>query len=434
MWRAIVVWSAVVALCLGVCWSALTTYHTLKQLQNDFLRNQAASIAASIEFAGRDLSSISQAEFQSKVEEIYSGNGRGLAELAVVSRDHKILAHNDSGKLGETFEGASLNELFQSKKIYEERYEVSDKEPVYQVLLPVHMGSPRNLGGEEIPDAPAFNVVAISLFVNSASFITRQGKINLLFTLSACGLLLGITAYDSLALKRSRQLEARQAREQQWVMLGRMSAALAHDMQNPLGAIKGLAQVLGENLSPEDNASSHAKTIVREAERLQKLAADLLLFARPKHAEPRTFPLKELFEDVSELFEQSFRRTGVQLKIEEESSNLRVTTDYDLLKRVLINLFENSLLAMPEGGNLFVSGNWDSNTRRCVIQVDDEGEGLPPETERVFEPFYTTRAAGSGLGLAICVQIIAERLGGTISLRNRPVRGTSCTILLPQNP
>ena len=353
--------------------------------------------------------------------------------MAVVGRNHKILAHSDSRKLGDIFDGASLNELFHSKRIYEERYEVIDREPVYQVLLPVHMGSLNNRGDEDAIDGPAFNVVAISLFVNSAGFITRQGKINLFFTLSACGLLLCVTSYYSLALRRSLRLEAKQARESQWVSLGRMSATLAHDIRNPLGAIKGLAQMLDEKILPEDKGSSYAKTIVREAERLEKLEADLLLFARPKHPEPRFFLLKELLDDVSALFEQRFQATGVHLKIEKESSNIRLMTDYELLKRVFINLFENSLLAMADGGQLSVLGSQDMNSKKTIIQVDDEGEGLPPEAERIFEPFYTTRTTGTGLGLAICVQIV-ESLGGIIRLRNRPVRGTSCTVLLPLNP
>jgi two-component system NtrC family sensor kinase len=88
---------------------------------------------------------------------------------------------------------------------------------------------------------------------------------------------------------------------------------------------------------------------------------------------------------------------------------------------------------MPEGGTLRVSGRQEPLLRRVVLQLEDEGESLPAEGERLFEPFFSTRASGTGLGLAISRQII-ERLGGTIQLENRPVRGASCTIVLPENP
>ena len=430
---AIVVWSAVLLLCLGVCWSAFRTYRTLKQLQYDYLRSQAANIAASVEFAGRDLAMISLMEFQNRIEEIYSGNGAGLAELAVIGEDHKILADSDSQKSGDIFKGTSLEELFHSKRLYEERYQVMDGEPVYQVLLPVHMGSLKNQDGQEALDGLAFKVAAISLFVSSADFITREGKTNLFLTLLACALLVCVTFYYSIAVRGSLRSEARRARERQWVSLGQMSATLAHDIRNPLGAIKGLAQMLDEKIPLEDKTSSYAKTIVREAERLDRLVADLLLFARPKHPEPRAFLLKTLLDDVNALFEQRFHATGVQLEIEAETLNLPLITDYELLKRVFINLFENSVLAMSAGGRLAVFGRRDVNSNKTLLQIDDEGEGLPQQPERVFEPFYTTRTAGTGLGLTICVQII-ESLGGAIRLKDKPVRGTSCTITLPLNP
>jgi len=430
-WWAIAVWSTVVALCLGVCWSALRTYHTLKQLQSDSLRNQAANIAASVEFASRGLPATSLSEFQRRVEEIYSGSGSGLAELAVVNRDRMILAHSDVSKVGRIFEEAGLDELFQSRRIYEERYEIRSNEPIYELFLPAHTGLLGAREGASTKEGPTFNVVAISLFISSVSFISRQGKINLFLTLSACAFLLSITSYYFVALRRSFQLEVTQAKEQQWVSLGRMSATLAHDIRNPLGAIKGLAQMLRERMAIEDETSSYIQTIVREAERLEKLVADLLLFARPRPPEPRTFLFRELLQDVTALFESSFQSKRIDLRIEEQTPGLTLATDYDLLKRVLINLIENSFLAMPEGGHLRVLGSWDSNARKNVIQIDDDGQGLPVDAEKAFEPFYTTRASGTGLGLAICGQIV-ESLGGTVSLTNGPVRGTSCTILLPR--
>ena len=137
--------------------------------------------------------------------------------------------------------------------------------------------------------------------------------------------------------------------------------------------------------------------------------------------------------DIAALFEQPFQIARVRLSIDDETNKLSLRTDYDLLKRVLINLVENSLLAMPQGGTILVYGRQEPILKRVILQLEDEGGSLPAESEKLFEPFFTTRTNGTGLGLAISRQII-ERLGGTIQLENRPVRGASCTIQLPENP
>jgi two-component system, NtrC family, sensor histidine kinase HydH len=427
----------VVALvCLALSWSAFRTHRTLKQLQTDLLRNQAANISATVEFAGRDLERISPSEFQHRIEQI-AAEYDGLAELAVIDAGRRVLAHTDSRRLGLTFEAPGIEDLLNSRKIYDERFETRAGEPVCRILLPIHLGNSRDDKPNEVESpssqaGPAFSVAAITLFVKSVSFVTRQGRWNLFLTLSTCGLLLGVTFYYFLALKRSLRMEAVEAREKQWALLGRMSAALAHDIRNPLGAIKGLAQLLSENPRPEGKASSYVETIVKEAERLEKLVGDLLIFAKPKQPQPRSFALGEMLGDIAGLFEQRFQIARVRMTVGDESNQLSLRTDYDLLKRVLINLVENSLLAMPEGGTILVSGRREPTLKRVILQLEDEGGSLPAESEKLFEPFFTTRTSGTGLGLAISRQII-ERLGGTIQLENRPVRGAACTIQLPEN-
>ena len=435
--RAVALGSVVALVCLGLCWSAFRTFRTLKQLQIDLLRNQAANISATVEFAGRDLEGISPSQFQHRIEEI-AAEYDGLAELAIIGANRRLLAHSDSGRLGFTYEVPGLEDLLNSRRIYDERFETRAGEAVCRILLPVHLEASGDglLNEAESPSSqagPAFSVAAITLFVNSVSFVTRQGRWNLLLTLSTCGLLSGVTFYYFLVLKHSLRMEAVEARERQWALLGRMSAALAHDIRNPLGSIKGLAQLLNEKPRLEGRSASYVETIVKEAARLEKLVGDLLIFAKPKEPQPRSFPLGEMLGDIAALFEQRFQIARVRMTIDDESNQLSLRTDYDLLMRVLINLVENSILAMPEGGILRISGRQEPIHKRVALQLEDEGESLPAEGERLFEPFFTTRASGTGLGLAISRQII-ERLGGTIQLENRPVRGASCKILLPQNP
>jgi signal transduction histidine kinase len=431
-WRTAALGSTVGALCLALCWSALQTYRTLTKLQTDFLRNQAAGIAAAVEFAGRGQTKTSLAEFQHRVEEITAGYGN-LEELAVISSERRVLAHSSSGKLGQSFEAPGLADLLYSRKIYEEKFEVSKGEPIYKFMFPVHLEVIKDAAMQPAESDSMTSIVVIGLYVSSANFITRQGRWNLIFTVSVCSLLVAITAYYFIAVRRSLRLEAVQAKERQWALLGRMSAALAHDIRNPLSAIKGLAQVLGEKTVAEDKAPAYIQTIVREAERLEKLVGDLLVFARPKRPQPQPFLLKQLVDDSAMLFERAFLSAGVQLRTADENNSLSLTTDYELLKRVLINLIENSLQAMPEGGNIFISGRRDLSLKRVILQIEDEGQGLTLDGQRAFEPFCTSRDSGTGLGLAISRQIV-ESLGGSICLENRAGRGATCTILLPVNP
>lgn len=435
MWRAAIFGSVVALVCLALCWSAFRTYHTLKQLQTEFLRNQAANISAAVEFAGRDLARISRSEFQRRIQEI-AAEYDGVAEVGVIDAGRRLIAHSDLGKVGSSSDAPEVDELLSSHKIYDERFETRDGEPRYRILLPIHVETRDELvpGGAGNPPSggPAFSIVAVSLALHSASFITRPGKWNLVLTASACGLLLAVTFYYFVALRHSLRIEAAQAREKQWVLLGRMSAALAHDMRNPLGAIKGLAQLLSEKPQLGSGSLGYVQTIVMEAERLEKLASDLLIFAKPKQPAPSSFPLSQIVTDIATLFERRLAATGVRFLVDDDTTRQRLRTDYDLLKRVLINLVENSLLAMAQGGALRLSGKPEPGLKRVVLRLEDEGEGLPKDSQRLFEPFFTTRASGTGLGLAISRQIV-ERLGGTIHLENRPIRGVICTLVLPES-
>jgi hypothetical protein len=151
----------------------------LKQLQTEFLRNQAANISATVEFAGRDLARISPSEFQRRIEEI-AAEYDGLAELAVIDVGRRVLAHSDPRRVGLSLDVPGLGDLLNSRKIYDERFETREGEPVYRILLPIHVETRDEVVSNEAGNpsgrlGPAFSIAAISVFVHSASFVTRQG-------------------------------------------------------------------------------------------------------------------------------------------------------------------------------------------------------------------------------------------------------------------
>ena len=200
-----------------------------------------------------------------------------------------------------------------------------------------------------------------------------------------------------------------------------MSAALAHEIRNPLGTIKGFAQLSRQTAS--EQVGGFQDLILREVGRLEKLVNDLLSFSRPR--QPRIQPVQ--WEDIRTRLPQAGVDSGVSL---EYAGNARVQfeTDPDLLVEILHNLIRNALEASDIGRVRVVAGvseGWG------VIRVDDEGAGLPADVrDRLFEPFFSTKPAGTGLGLPIC-RTLVDRLGGKLSLSPRSPKGTRAEVRVP---
>ncbi|MEW5974816.1 MAG: ATP-binding protein [Acidobacteriota bacterium] len=429
-WRVVTMFLVVLGISVGVSWSAWRTYRNLKKHQYDFLRAEAASVAASVEFRDRNAEPGGLEGAQDWVDELVEQSADSVARISIIRSDRVRQADSRREAVGSSVNDPSVEALFLSQKVYEERWFRSGEMPYYEVFLPVHLRSlPVGSASAEIP---SFAVVSITLDANPAEAIMREGRVHLVLTVSACVLLLAMTSYYLLTLRRAYVLEQRQAEEQQWNLLGRMSATLAHDIRNPLGAIKGLAQLIAESIEPSDRLGSYAETIVRESRRLEVLVADLLVLSKPAAVHFSSFELGDLLKDVEKLFPHDLAAGRVRLVVEADSIRMSIVSDYGMLKRVLINLFENAIQAMPAGGNLFVSAA--RVKRSLMIQIDDEGEGLPPAASKIFDAFFTTRAQGTGLGLTICRQIV-DQLDGTIELRNRQGKaGASCLLQLPLPP
>ncbi|MEZ6196059.1 MAG: ATP-binding protein [Planctomycetota bacterium] len=218
-----------------------------------------------------------------------------------------------------------------------------------------------------------------------------------------------------------------------------MARQVAHEIKNPLTPIKLSAQLIekawrDEHPDFERILRDGVRNIVSQSDSLRQIAADFSDFASfPKrNLEPQR--LLPLVESVVQLYSNR-EETGVEVSVEAlAGADVEVKVDANELRRVFINLFNNALEAMPEGGRLTVSllPLEDDEGRAVIdIRVKDTGCGIAPElTERLFEPYFTTRSSGTGLGLAIARKTI-EGYGGTISLQSAVGEGTSVCITLP---
>jgi two-component system sensor histidine kinase HydH len=251
--------------------------------------------------------------------------------------------------------------------------------------------------------------------------------------------LVAIAGQATITIENSRHFS--QIREKdRLAALGEMAAGLAHEIRNPLGAIKGAAQLVTENRPGE---APYLGIINEEVNRLDGVVSQFLSYARPLKESRELVDINQVLERTLTLIHVEDHGCEVELVA---AHNLpAVRSDPELLRQVILNLSRNAIQAMEEtGGKLLIS---TALTRRRIIsgndsqlgervsfirvRFQDEGPGIPPEVmERLFIPFFTTKSGGTGLGLAICQRLIRS-LGGTIEVTSRLGEGTTFTIYLP---
>jgi signal transduction histidine kinase len=211
--------------------------------------------------------------------------------------------------------------------------------------------------------------------------------------------------------------------------LGELSAGLAHEIRNPLGSIEGAMQILRRPELPMETRQEFGDLGQKEVNRLKGLLTNFLDFARPQA--PRRSPTEplQLLESVGRLAAETAKMSGVQVRIESADGVPAIALDPEQMKQVLLNLVINAIQAMPAGGEVVL--RTVSKTDKVILEVQDEGTGIPPEDlERVFNPFVTARPGGTGLGLSIAYQIVSQHEGHIAALRN-PGRGMTFRVTLP---
>jgi len=274
-------------------------------------------------------------------------------------------------------------------------------------------------------------------------------------------------------LTERKQVEEQLRRADRLAALGQLAASIAHEIRNPLAAISGSVEVLREDQVLAVPSRELLEIVLREAHRLKLITGQFLDFAKPRPLLSRPCPLRPLVEETLYLLAKSGERhPGTTWAVTEEPPDLSVLADSDQLRQVVWNLCLNAIQAMPEGGRLTIAlraapagsqlvessigqlGKTEPSIRRDQLtnrpvdhstspSEDDEwvemafqdtGRGIPPqELERVFDPFYTTRASGTGLGLAIARKIL-ESMGGRIAVASRPNAGTTFRLWLRRAP
>jgi len=244
-------------------------------------------------------------------------------------------------------------------------------------------------------------------------------------------------------ITRLHQLESEVRRGETLAAAGQMAVGLAHEIRNPLSAIRGAVQLLQRELGDEARWGEYTDVLLKEVTRVNGIIEMLLDLSRPVTLRAVPLNVHQLLERVALLLEEMAAARQVSFVRRYDPSLPPIMADEDRLVQVFHNLMRNAIEAMPEGGKLTLVTRLSMNPlfakvdlgqgqrTMAEIQVVDEGAGIPAATrEKLFTPFFTTKDRGLGLGLALCHRIVEEHKGA-MQVTSEPGRGTAFSCFLP---
>lgn len=209
-------------------------------------------------------------------------------------------------------------------------------------------------------------------------------------------------------------------------IIGELAASIAHEVKNPLAGISGAMQVIRSTLDAEHPHCEIIDEAMRQIDRLDAAIEDLLVYARPKSPVRSQIDIASLLRRVMIVLREEPAFDSIRVAMEQTADTIEVEADESQIQQVLMNIMINAAHACDEGGKIVCRIHANDDGAR--IEIEDDGIGIDEAIrERVWEPFFTTRARGTGLGLAICKRII-DAHGGVIRLDSEPGRGTRVMI------
>ncbi|MFA5928634.1 MAG: ATP-binding protein [Candidatus Margulisiibacteriota bacterium] len=238
-------------------------------------------------------------------------------------------------------------------------------------------------------------------------------------------------ALENIALhEEAIKAQEQAARSERLAALGTVTAGFAHEIKNPMVALKTFTDMLPKKFNDEGFRHKYMEIVPREVHRVNNLVEEMLMLSRNKKPLLNPVQMQEVINEVADLLKEDMQKNDVSFKFENKEMPV-INGNKDQLKQVFLNLLKNAIEAMPRGGDLAVSTKLLLKKKQLQLQVSDSGVGISEERLlHVFEPFYTTRHEGTGLGLAITEKIISDH-NGTITVSSKVNKGTTFTVVLP---
>ncbi len=243
--------------------------------------------------------------------------------------------------------------------------------------------------------------------------------------------------------KELEQIQSHLIQMEKMASLGKLSATVAHELNNPLGGILTYARLTQKklaspNLTPEQLSSiqEDLSIIAEETTRCGNIVKNLLLFSKREMGEFAIVDLHGILDRCTQLVEHHLKLNNIKLVKDYQKGTAEVMCDKDQLQQAFLAILVNAVEAMPDGGTLSIKTDSDSDKKKVKIQIQDTGSGISPEDlTHIFEPFFTTKKEGKGvgLGLSVCYGII-ERHDGKINVKSTVGQGSTFIIELKRHP
>jgi signal transduction histidine kinase len=444
-WRLTWFGTAIVLVALAIAWTARTTWDEARELNERISKVQVESFNIADHFQASII------ELNTKLHRFQST--RDASEWQDWVRESKALDEwidEQSKLLTNPNEGRVLDRINNAYDIFREdargltnAVALRESSASSELLERAETQVKDLLGlGNQLANAHRKNVD--DLIARTQKSLPQLEKVifGLLLVLLGLGAwVAGVVYREMIAPLRLTLSETRASMERQEKLasLGVLAAGVAHEVRNPLTAIKARLFTQQKKLTPGSPEAEDAAVINNEINRLERIVKDFLQFARP--AEPRLVrvlaesPLRE----VRELMAPEMAKNGILVTVD---SVVRAEIEIDLqqFKQVLINLVQNAAESIERHGTITLRARLVTGRLRgpgasaVVLEVQDNGKGISPEVQkRLFDPFFTTKDTGTGLGLSIAARIV-EKHGGVLEFQTAPNRGTIFGIVLPRCP
>jgi signal transduction histidine kinase len=268
----------------------------------------------------------------------------------------------------------------------------------------------------------------------------RQSVLALVALLFLFGLALALLAYRDWIVPLHVKLVETQSlaeRHEKLASLGMLAAGVAHEIRNPLTAIKAAVFIQQKKFPAGSSEAADAALVQREIVRLERIVTEFLQFARPSEPDLTAMSSHQPLQEVQALLGPALAKDNIQLLLE-DSTPLPVKVDGEQMKQVLINLVQNAAESIGRDGAITLRSRPDrkalgeGETEVVILEVTDTGVGIAPEVEkRLFDPFFTTKPEGTGLGLSIAACIV-QKHGGALQYQTEVNHGTTFGIILPR--
>lgn len=467
--------SIVVLVVLGLSVMQLTTLTRTLLLQS---RDRAELIAMSIGHSVQNLEVTEETAYQALRANpavqtaletaLYSSD---VAYAAIVDPAGTVVAHSDRLRIGERLRAgddlaqladasarAQLRAVYQTERMLEWRQPLllGDK-PIAEIRVALSTLLARQTLNESLEPAALAALAALIGAVVVAvllaqvvvqpihvirSGLSRLGRGDLGATLDLKGdefkdlgdIFASVTNQLRAAIpdagKRTQLLEL----SRRITALGRLTAGVAHEVKNPLNAMTIHLELLKQKLAAGVETAAiepHVDVIAREIRRLDDVVQGFLKFARPEELTLRAIAPGELIDEVLKTLAVEANVTGVRLELQVAPDAPEIEADPGIFRQALLNLAKNAVQAMPDGGVLTIAASL-ARDGRAEIRVSDTGVGIPPEhLAKIFDLYFTTKAAGTGIGLSLVYRTV-QLHNGDIDVESRPGSGTSFIIRMPR--